>query len=508
MPINESNVQDNSQQGMVKCPQCGKLVSKVFPYCEYCTFPIGEMLQHGADSNFVENELREERRQRSQGRRNTLDSMRMSRGTFARVASVLVTMSLIGVGGYVLNGLLKNQSSYLHREQKVSAKEPVPKVYGTGSSTRPEVLKATPSTSPSSVERASAPNKPSKSTWSSKPASVVPAWTHPKSWYETQCHEMKKSMETLCVGGYIFDRSDAVSIVNQIKTLQAAISENDASRCNKSYEELAKRFKAFSESCRWQQGLKHAKIPHIVSSYQRGVWNAEDGYEFVNPGTSDLTVREKVQQPSHPLDWYVRECDVISQNVQNVKNGPYYYDSRLANQVLTKARQLRSNLYTEKPNIVDKLCQELQQAYREFKSTCRWRSGVRHPNIAHVISSEHENTWNAESGWEFVHPGTSDLSVRKIVAAQRCNKCRGSGRMTVKYRCGRCAGNGRIKNPASEVGQAVKDAVGIFGGRNARHIRNVPTGPTFITCPDCGGRRFTVQETNCDSCGGVGQKYR
>lgn len=78
----------------------------------------------------------------------------------------------------------------------------------------------------------------------------------------------------------------------------------------------------------------------------------------------------------------------------------------------------------------------------------------------------------------------------------------------MNYRCARCGGNGRIRNPAAEVGQAVKDVVGIFGGRNGRRIRNVPTGPAFITCPDCGGRRYSTQETSCDNCGGVGHRYK
>ena len=499
MPIDETDPKDASHQGMVKCPQCGKMVSKAFPYCEFCTFPIGEMLQRGSDSDFVANVLKEEKRQRAQGRRSAIDSLRMSRGTVVRIVGVAATISIIGVGGYVLNGMIKAQSA---KQNEGGNKErvietPTRRTIREDPAPRPEV-RDDPIYSPSPIKGTAKTDHPAQTT----------RWTHSKEWYEEQSRDIQRNMIALCSGGYLFDRSDAAEIAKQIKALQKAISEDDARGCDTSYDELSRQFKMFSESCRWQQGLKHAKIPHIVSSYRRGVWDAEDGYEFVNPGTSDLTVREKVQQLSHPVDWYVRECDVISQNVRNVQNGPYYYDSRLANQILSNASQLKRKINTEKPKVVDSLCLQLQQSYREFKSTCRWRSGVRHPSIAHVISSDRENTWNAESGWEFVRPGTSDLSVRKTVTAQRCNKCKGSGRVTTKCRCVRCNGNGRIKNPASEVGQAVKDVVGIFGGRNARRIRNVPTGPAYITCPDCGGRRFSVQEINCDGCGGSGYKYK
>lgn len=509
MPIDETEPNDASQQGMVKCPQCGKMVSKAFPYCEFCTFPIGEMLRRGSDPDFVANELKEEKRQQSQGRRSAIDSLRMSRGTAVRIVGVAATISIIGVGGYVLNGMMKARSAKQNEggNKERVIKTPTLKTIHENPAPRP-VVHDNPIYTPSPIENTPKTEQPTQQTWTPKPTPPAQRWTHSKDWYEEQSRDIQRNMIAFCSGGYLFDRSDAAEIARQIKALQKAISEDDARGCDTSYDELSRQFKMFSESCRWQQGLKHAKIPHIVSSYRRGVWDAEDGYEFVNPGTSDLTVREKVQQLSHPVDWYIRECDVISQNVRNVQNGPYYYDSQLANQILSNASQLRWKINTEKPKIVDSLCLQLQQSYREFKSSCRWRSGVRHPSIAHVFSSDRENTWNAENGWEFVHPGTSDLSVRKKVVAQRCNKCRGSGRITVKYRCGRCGGNGRIKNPAAEVGQAVKDVVNIFGGRNARRISNVPTGPAYITCPDCGGRRFSTQETNCDSCGGTGHKYR
>ena len=508
-PIEETEINDTSQQGMVKCPQCGKMVNKAFPYCEFCTFPIGEMLQRGSDSNFIANELKEEKRQRSQGRRNAIDNLKVSRGTVVRVAGVIATLSFIGIGAYVFNGVLKKTSMARHGGDNKASEGVIPSETTWGKTTpRQEVQDENSIQVQPDVEEGADSSQPQQTPSPSSTVPVVKTWIRPKDWYEAQCQEIQRRMITLCSGGYLFDRRDAVAVARQIKDLRKAISEEDANSCNGMYEELVKQFKSFSESCRWQQGLKHSKIPHIVSAYQRGVWDAEEGYEFVNPGTSDLTVREKVQQLSHSADWYIRECDVISQNVRNAQNGPYYYDSRLANQTLSKAQQLRSKIYSEKPNVVDGLCLELQQVYREFKSTCRWRSGVRHPNIAHVISATRENTWNAESGWEFVNPGTSDLTVRKSVIAQKCNKCRGTGRISMNYRCARCGGNGRIRNPAADVGQAVKDVVGIFGGRNGRRIRNVPTGPAFITCPDCGGRRYSTQETSCDNCGGLGQRYK
>ena len=177
-PIDETEQQNASQQGMVKCPQCGKMVSKVFPYCEFCTFPIGEMLQRGSDADFVANELKEEKRQRAQGRRSAIDSLKMSRGTIVRIAGVTATISIIGIGGYLLDGMMKAQSAKQNGGgNKTIQENPI---------SRPVPRTDNPIYTPAPVENTPKTERPTQQTWTPKPIPPVQRWTRPKDWYEAQ----------------------------------------------------------------------------------------------------------------------------------------------------------------------------------------------------------------------------------------------------------------------------------------------------------------------------------
>src|SRR5688572_30734679 len=40
----------------------------------------------------------------------------------------------------------------------------------------------------------------------------------------------------------------------------------------------------------WIPGRAHPQYPHVFAAQARDRWSAEDGYNFVRPGTGDLTV--------------------------------------------------------------------------------------------------------------------------------------------------------------------------------------------------------------------------
>ncbi|MBQ7177763.1 MAG: hypothetical protein IJS08_10145, partial [Victivallales bacterium] len=83
-----------SQLGMVKCPQCGKMVSKAFPFCEFCTFPIGEMLQRGSSSEFIAEKLKEEKERNAQKRCGSFDYHKATRRGVMALLVVSVALAI------------------------------------------------------------------------------------------------------------------------------------------------------------------------------------------------------------------------------------------------------------------------------------------------------------------------------------------------------------------------------------------------------------------------------
>jgi len=124
-----------------------------------------------------------------------------------------------------------------------------------------------------------------------------------------------------------------------------------------------------------------------------------------------------------------------------------------------------------------------------------------------VYSSPQPNTWAAEQGWEFVNPGTSDLSVRKARVACNCTRCKGSGVLLANSRCAACGGSGKVANPAAAVSDAVVGFANVFGGKKKRMPR-IKTGPSTIPCSSCSGRGRVQQQIQCDRCNGAGKYYK
>lgn len=213
-----------------------------------------------------------------------------------------------------------------------------------------------------------------------------------------------------------------------------------------------------------------------------------------------------------PKDWFYNECNVIERNIQHYTGGGYRYDRSSSRQVSSQISTLRNLLSRNDVNGSVRAYNELKQVYNSFVNGCQWQANLRHPRYNHVVSSYTPNRWEAENGWEFVNPGTSDLSVRRKPVQVRCDACRGHGYVVQKTRCYSCNGRGRVPNPAAQVGQAVNVVGGLVnafgGGRRGRQVPRIPQGPSEIRCSSCNGTGNQQQNIRCNKCNGSGTMYR
>lgn len=123
---------------------------------------------------------------------------------------------------------------------------------------------------------------------------TTPRWEHPKNWYERECANAEKMLENFQSGGYrMTDRSvSASSVRGRIAAVRRCVSQNDPAGTQLAYENLLSDVKRYSAHCVWTKGLRHPKYAHIFSGQNPGVWEIEKGYQLVNPGTTDWTVRK------------------------------------------------------------------------------------------------------------------------------------------------------------------------------------------------------------------------
>lgn len=225
------------------------------------------------------------------------------------------------------------------------------------------------------------------------------------------------------------------------------------------------------------------------------------------------TPRPITQEWPRPKEWFYNECKVIVRNVQHYSSGGYRYDRNLSSQIGSQVSTLRNKLVRNDIEGSVRAYNELKQTYQSFVNGCQWQVNMRHPRYNHVVSSYTPNRWEAENGWEFVYPGTSDLTVRRKTVYVRCDACRGNGYITQKHRCYSCNGRGRVPNPAAQVGQTVNvvgGIVGALGGRGGRRgpIPRVPQVSAEIRCSTCNGKGNLQQRDRCGKCNGSGKIYR
>ena len=233
------------------------------------------------------------------------------------------------------------------------------------------------------------------------------------------------------------------------------------------------------------------------------------GHEPPAPICGDPAPRPAAQAWPKPKEWFFNECNVMERNVRYYASGGYRYDRSSANRVGALISALRTQLSLNDVNGSVRAYNELKQEYRSFVNGCQWQANMRHPRYNHVVSSQTPGRWDAENGWEFVNPGTSDLTVRRKPVQVRCTACRGSGYVMQKTRCYSCNGRGRVPNPAAQVGQVFNDVGRMLGrGRGGRSVPRIPQAPSEIRCSSCNGTGNLQQRIACDRCSGTGSVYR
>lgn len=117
-----------------------------------------------------------------------------------------------------------------------------------------------------------------------------------------------------------------------------------------------------------------------------------------------------------------------------------------------------------------------------------WTPGERHPKQPHVRASNTPGRWVLDEGYEFVHPGTTDWTVRKVARSVPCAKCSGTGMAKSFLKCALCNGKRRYPTYVSKIDR--RTGVPRLTTRNA-------------TCPACGGRGGTNIDVVCPKCNGM-----
>ena len=337
-------------------------------------------------------------------------------------------------------------------------------------------------------------------------------WPHPQEWYRNECRVIGDNVRHFINGPYYYDRSTSNWLLNKISELEGKIDKGDIVESVELHKRIQETYRDFASKCTWRQGVAHPQISHVISSSTPNQWMAETGWEFVTPGTSDLTVRRKAPTWARPKEWFERECSVLEKNVRFYTSGGYRYPRGGEAGVVRQIQNLRQRLNADDPEGSARAYSELKDTYSTFVNQCQWTSGLRHPRFPHVVSGMIANQWVAENGWEFVNPGISDFTVRKKPVQVRCDACRGYGYVVQKTRCYSCNGRGRVPNPAAQVGQAVNVVGGLVnafgGGRRGCQVPRIPQGPSEIRCSSCNGIGNQQQNIRCNKCMGNGMIYQ
>ena len=125
---------------------------------------------------------------------------------------------------------------------------------------------------------------------------------------------------------------------------------------------------------------------------------------------------------------------------------------------------------------------------REVQEEPGWIPGMRHPKQSHARASDTPGEWILDEGYEFVHPGTSDWTVRKIAKPSPCIKCSGTGIAKSLLKCSLCNGRKTYPIQVSEIDRRT--------GRPRLVTRRA-------TCPACSGTGGTYIDVVCPKCDGT-----
>ena len=117
-----------------------------------------------------------------------------------------------------------------------------------------------------------------------------------------------------------------------------------------------------------------------------------------------------------------------------------------------------------------------------------WQPGARHPKQPHARATNTPGQWVLDDGYEFVYPGTSNWTVRKVGKPSPCAKCSGTGVARSFLKCTLCNGRRTCPTSVSEIDR--RTGVPRLVTRN-------------MTCPACNGSGGVHVDVTCPKCNGT-----
>ena len=357
------------------------MTSKDFPYCEFCTFPIGEM-QTSSDPDFVQKEIKAEKKRRVRDKKvDAGPFVSIRRGTvifFCGLAFLSFAIVFL-----VLN--FHDFSNLVERHQ-IDEENKYPKVAILG-------LK----------------------NWQD--------WRQIKIGYKQQCNNIEKEIkEKWCTGGFEYDDNSLSAVLKQIKVLKKEFSNNNIEGSNFASQDLMQKFDRFKSTCKPSaQALFVQQIQDIEKEIKEK-WNS-GGYEFDKSKYNDvldqikkmrkeisdknldvckLTSRDLVYKYDSfkssckpKVELYEQQCNEVEKEIREKWcSGGYKYDSEKFAAVQGQISKLKKEI-SNKNNAegLKAASQELEDKYNLFKFSCVWQPGLPAANGSGLVSGKKQGTW-------------------------------------------------------------------------------------------------------------------
>lgn len=154
----------------------------------------------------------------------------------------------------------------------------------------------------------------------------------------------------------------------------------------------------------WIPGRAHPQYPHVFAAQARDRWSAEDGYNFVRPGTGDLTVVWAPGQRSRTRDHFIAG---ESAGQWELEDG-YHLDGTGG------ARWQAGRPSAKYPNVVAAQTEGQWHPANGYDwlttpprgdLRVRWVGNRRTMSQPNVVSADTEGYWRPASGYQWVSPG-------------------------------------------------------------------------------------------------------
>ena len=198
-------------------------------------------------------------------------------------------------------------------------------------------------------------------------------WTAGKDDLRKSLLKIRAAWSSEAKPGWTRPEQDGVALVRSIDELLGRMDSATEAHVLGTVRDIAKRGDALNARISWTPGARYPDNPHIHASDKEWTWDADPGYAFNIPGTSDLSVHW-VPDSRHP-------------DHANVHAGP------------------KEGVWVPDPGFKARRSGDLDPV---------WTPGARHPTKSHIFAATENgrNVWNADPGYWFDNPGeNSDLMV-------------------------------------------------------------------------------------------------